>query len=779
MKRNPKSVFLSTVAVFVIGATACSRQDSEPESPIEPVAEAAGSYESETSAPAESVAAPVSDAVAKARNTSAAASNRQWWPNHLDLTVLRQNATANDPQGDEFDYAAAFSSLDLEAVKRDLEAVMTESQDWWPADYGHYGPFFIRMAWHSAGTYRTFDGRGGAAAGQQRFEPLNSWPDNTNLDKAQRLLWPIKQKYGRAISWADLMVLTGNVAMESMGFETLGFAGGRIDAWEPDLVYWGPESEFLADERYEGDRELKSPLAAVQMGLIYVNPEGPNGNPDPLAAAKDIRETFGRMAMNDEETVALIAGGHTFGKAHGARNPKDCLGPEPAAEGVEHQGLGWNNACGAGNAADTITSGLEGAWTSAPVQWTHQYLTNLFNFEWRQTTSPAGAIQWIPTEEAAANLVPDAHDPEKRHAPIMFTTDLSLKFDPAYRAISERFLENPEEFEKAFARAWFKLTHRDMGPRTRYLGSQSPDEVMVWQDPIPDIDHPMVNDQDITQLKVAILASGLSVPELVRTAWSSASTFRDTDMRGGANGGRIRLSPQKDWEANNPAELAKVLTTLETVQSDFNAAQTNGKRVSMSDLIVLGGAAAIEQAAGAAGHSVTVPFTPGRADATASQTDVNSFGVLEPKSDGFRNFSGNTGGRSPAELLIEKADVLTLTVPEMTVLVGGLRALDANTDGVAHGVLTDRPGVLTNDFFVNLLDMSTRWQPTSAGVFEGVDRATGAQRWSATEVDLVFGSNSELRAVAEYYAYADSESQFVEDFVNAWSKVMTLDRFEL
>ncbi len=769
MNLKLKSTLLASAAALSLSLAACSQdQGAEQESPAAPTADTAEDY-----------AAPASTASAPTRGIGEPKANEEWWPEQLDLTVLRQNAASDDPMGDDFDYAEAFARLDLDAVKKDLEAVMTDSQDWWPADFGHYGPFFIRMAWHSAGTYRTFDGRGGAGAGQQRFEPLNSWPDNTNLDKAQRLLWPIKQKYGRSISWADLMILTGNVAMESMGFETLGFAGGRIDAWEPDLVYWGPENEFLADERYSGDRELQRPLAAVQMGLIYVNPEGPNGNPDPLAAAKDIRDTFGRMAMNDEETVALIAGGHTFGKAHGARSPEGCLGPEPAGESVEHQGLGWNNECGTGNAGDTITSGLEGAWTSSPAQWTHQYLTNLFNFEWEQTKSPAGAIQWIPTEEAAAQLVPDAHDPDKRHAPIMFTTDLSLKFDPAYREISQRFLDNPEEFEAAFARAWFKLTHRDMGPRARYLGSHVPDEAMIWQDPIPAVDHPLINAGDIAQLKSAILASGLSVSDLTRAAWASASTFRDTDMRGGANGARLRLAPQKDWEANSPAALANVLETLGRVQEDFNNASVGGKRVSMADLIVLGGAAAIEKAASDAGHSITVPFAPGRMDATMEETDVASFGVLEPMADGFRNYAGETSGRAPSELLVDKADVLTLTAPEMTALVGGMRALNANAGGAAHGVLTDQPGVLTNDFFVNLLDMGTQWKPAADGVYEGVDRATGEQKWTATEVDLIFGSNSELRAIAEAYAYNDAEEAFVNDFVAAWTKVMTLDRFDL
>lgn len=772
MNGNLKPVLLASAALMALGAAACSQQET--------ASETVAAAETQTEAPAAEMqhSKPASSAT-RSGKAGAPNSNQQWWPEQLDLTVLRQNGAVTDPMGGDFDYAEAFASLDLEAVKQDIEAAMTDSQDWWPADFGHYGPFFIRMAWHSAGTYRTFDGRGGAAAGQQRFEPLNSWPDNTNLDKAQRLLWPIKQKYGRNISWADLMVLTGNVAMESMGFETFGFAGGRIDAWEPDLVYWGPENKFLDDERYSGDRELQKPLAAVQMGLIYVNPEGPNGNPDPLAAAKDIRDTFGRMAMNDEETVALIAGGHTFGKAHGARSPEGCLGPEPAGESIEHQGLGWNNECGTGHGADTITSGLEGAWTSSPAQWTHQYLSNLFAFEWKQTRSPAGAIQWIPTDENAGQMVPDAHDPNKFHAPIMFTTDLSLKFDPAYREISERFLENPEEFEDAFARAWFKLTHRDMGPRARYLGSEVPGEALIWQDPIPEVDHALIDAGDIASLKADILNTGLSVSELVRTAWSSASTFRDTDMRGGANGARIRLAPQKDWEGNNPAELAKVLAALEDVQANFNDAQTGGKQVSLADLIVLGGAAGIERAAQNAGHDITVPFTPGRMDASAEETDAASFAVLEPAADGFRNLSGYVYGKSPSEALVDKADVLTLTVPEMTVLVGGLRALDANAGGASHGVLTDTPGALTNDFFVNLLDMGTQWKPAADGVYEGSDRTTGEKKWTATEVDLIFGSNSELRAVAEAYAYANAEDVFVSDFVNAWTKVMTLDRFDL
>ena len=721
--------------------------------------------------------------LAVASNATLAAepkSNQFWWPESIDVSPLRQHSPESNPLGADFDYAKAFSSLDLDAVKKDIEAVMKDSQDWWPADYGHYGPFFIRMAWHSAGTYRVSDGRGGAGGGQQRFEPLNSWPDNANLDKARRLLWPVKQKYGPALSWADLMVLTGNVALESMGFETFGFAGGREDDWEPDLVYWGPENQMLADERYSGDRELERPLGAVQMGLIYVNPEGPNGNPDPLAAAQDIRETFGRMAMNDEETVALIAGGHTFGKAHGAGRPDECIGVEPAANGLEAQGMGWDNKCGSGKGADTITSGLEGAWTATPTVWSMQYLSNLFAFEWEQTRSPGGAIQWIPADGQAANMVPDAHDDTKRHAPIMFTTDLSLKFDPSYREISQRFLDNPEEFELAFAKAWFKLTHRDMGPRARYLGNDVPAEVLSWQDPVPEVDHPLVNAKDIANLKAEILDSGLSIPELVRTAWASAASFRGTDMRGGANGARVRLAPQRDWEVNNPAELDKVLTTLESIQGDFNRAQKGGKKISLADLIVLGGAAAIEQAAENAGQSVQVPFVPGRTDATQEQTDVASFAHLEPTADGFRNYYGEGSMMSPVNMMIDKANLLNLNVPEMTVLVGGLRALDANMGQAQHGVFTKRPGSLSNDFFVNLLDMSTKWMPASAeGVYEGRDRATGELKWTATPVDLMFGSSSELRSVAEVYAEAGGEKKFVNDFVDAWTKVMTLDRFDL
>jgi len=708
-------------------------------------------------------------------------SNQFWWPEQLDLSPLRQHGSESNPLGSDFNYAEEFASLDLAAVKKDIEALMTSSQDWWPADYGHYGPFFIRMAWHSAGVYRVADGRGGAAGGQQRFEPLNSWPDNANLDKARRLLWPVKQKYGSKLSWADLMVLTGNVALESMGFKTFGFAGGREDDWEADLMYWGPEKEFLADERYSGDRKLENPLAAVQMGLIYVNPEGPNGNPDPLLAAQDIRETFGRMAMNDEETVALIAGGHTFGKAHGAASPKGCVGPEPAAADIEEQGFGWTNKCGSGKGVDTITSGLEGAWTFSPAQWTTNYMDNLFGFEWVQTRSPAGAVQWIPADGQASNLVPDAHDPEKRHAPIMMTTDLSLKFDPSYRKISKRFQKNPEEFELAFAKAWFKLTHRDMGPRARYIGAGVPEEALLWQDPVPAVNHELINDADIASLKADILDSGLTIPELVRTAWASAASFRGTDMRGGANGARVSLAPQKDWDANNPKELAKVLKELKGIQKAFNRSQSGDKQVSLADLIVLGGAAAIEKAAKDAGHDVQVAFAPGRADATQAQTDVQSFAVLEPTADGFRNYFGDGNYRSPAEMLVEKANMLTLTVPEMTVLVGGMRALNANAEGAEHGVFTDQPGALSNDFFVNLLSMSTQWSKSSKadGIYEGRDRATGEVKWTATPVDLIFGSHSELRAVAEVYAANDGEEKFVHDFVDAWTKIMRLDRFDL
>ena len=708
-------------------------------------------------------------------------SNQFWWPDQIDLTPLRQNSAESNPMGDDFNYAAAFAALDLDEVKQDIAAIMTDSQPWWPADYGHYGPFFVRMAWHSAGTYRTLDGRGGAAGGQMRFDPLNSWPDNGNLDKARRLLWPVKQKYGRNLSWADLMVLTGNVAMESMGFKTFGFAGGREDDWEAELVNWGPESEWLEDARYSGDRELAKPLGAVQMGLIYVNPEGPNGNPDPLLAAKDIRETFGRMAMNDEETVALIAGGHTFGKAHGAASPADCVGPEPGAAAVEEQGFGWTNSCGSGNAGDTITSGLEGAWTTTPVEWSMNFLQNLFAFDWVQTRSPAGATQWIPDNPAAANIVPDAHDSSQRHAPIMLTTDLSLKFDPAYREISERFLENPEEFELAFAKAWFKLTHRDMGPRARYVGSEVPDEVMIWQDPIPAVNHELVDEDDVRTLKNEILGSGLTIPELVRTAWASASTYRNSDMRGGANGARLQLAPQRSWSVNNPDELDKVLNRLERIRNDFNSRQRGNKHVSMADMIVIGGAAAVARAAREAGHDIDVPFLPGRMDATQEQTDVDSFAVLRPTADGFRNYFGEGNYRSPADMLVDKASMLTLTVPEMTVLVGGMRALGANAGDSDHGIFTDRPGTLSNDFFVNLLDMSTEWAKSSSaeGIYEGRDRASGDLKWTATPVDLLFGSHAELRAVSEVYAETGSEAKFINDFVAAWTKVMNLDRFDV
>ncbi|MEM8497543.1 MAG: catalase/peroxidase HPI [Pseudomonadota bacterium] len=706
-------------------------------------------------------------------------SNQFWWPNQLDLAPLRQHSGESNPLGSDFNYADEFQTIDLDALKADIEQLMTSSQDWWPADYGHYGPFFIRMAWHSAGVYRVADGRGGAAGGQQRFEPLNSWPDNGNLDKARRLLWPIKQKYGKSISWADLMVLTGNVALESMGFETFGFAGGREDDWEADLVYWGPENEFLADERYTGDRKLEKPLAAVQMGLIYVNPEGPNGNLDPLDAARDIRETFGRMAMNDEETVALIAGGHTFGKGHGAR-PADCVGPEPAAAGIEEQGFGWTNKCGTGKGADTVTSGLEGAWSANPIAWTSQYLDNLFAFEWVQSKTPAGATVWIPADGQASNLVPDAHDSSKRHAPVMYTTDLSLKFDPSYKEISQRFQQDPKEFALAFAKAWFKLTHRDMGPRSRYLGEDVPSEELIWQDPIPAVEHDLVSSRDIKKLKASVLESGLSVSELVRTAWGSAASFRSTDMRGGANGARIRLAPQKDWQANNPAELSKVLSTLQGIQRDFND-NSRKRKISMADLIVLAGNSAVEKAAADAGQALELSFEPGRADATQAQTDAASFAVLEPTADGFRNYYSDSASHSPAKMLIDKANTLNLSIPEMTVLIGGLRSLNANANGASHGVFTDSPGTLSNDFFVNLLDMATRWTKsgTDEGTYVGLDRASGAEKWTATPVDLMFGSHSELRAVAEVYASDDAEQKFVNDFAQAWNKVMRLDRFDL
>lgn len=707
--------------------------------------------------------------------------NQFWWPEKLNLSPLRQNAIESNPYGSDYHYAEAFKTLDLDAVKKDIKALMTESQDWWPADYGHYGPFFIRMAWHSAGVYRIFDGRGGAAGGQQRFEPLNSWPDNVSLDKARRLLWPIKQKYGSKLSWGDLMVLTGNVALESMGFKTFGFAGGREDDWEAEMVNWGSEKAWLDSKRRNEKGELAKPMGATQMGLIYVNPEGPNGVPDPLASAKEIRDTFGRMAMNDEETVALIAGGHTFGKAHGAHDPAKCVGADPAAAGIEEQGLGWKNKCGKGHSEDTVTSGLEGAWSSNPTKWTMEYLTWLYTFDWVQTKSPAGHIQWTPADDKAANLVPDAHLPDKRHAPIMFTSDIALKEDPIYREITTRFLKNPKEFELAFAKAWFKLTHRDMGPKARYLGADVPAETLIWQDPIPALDHPLIDNADIKALGNKILASGLTVPELVRTAWASASSFRDTDMRGGANGARIRLEPMMNWQANNPKELAKVLAKLEKVQKDFNGSLKGGKKVSLADVIVLGGSVAVEKAAKEAGVVISVPFTPGRMDATQAQTDVNSFAVLEPAADGFRNYYSKDSSLSPAEMLIERANMLNLTVPEMTVLVGGLRALDANSAGVKHGVFTDKPGVLSNDFFVNLLDMSTKWSKSAKqeGIYEGQDRKSGKLKWTATPVDLIFGSHSELRAVAEVYGAQDGQDRFVQDFVKAWNKVMNADRFDI
>ena len=709
-------------------------------------------------------------------------SNRDWWPNQLKLNILRQNSSKSDPMGKAFDYAKEFKSLNLDAIKKDIFDLMTTSQDWWPADYGHYGPLFIRMAWHSAGTYRIADGRGGAGSGTQRFAPLNSWPDNENLDKARLLLWPIKKKYGKKISWADLMILAGNCALESMGFKTFGFAGGREDVWEPEQdIYWGSETEWKGDKRYTGDRELENPLGAVQMGLIYVNPEGPNGNPDPVAAARDIRETFGRMAMNDEETVALIAGGHSFGKTHGAVDPDKYVGKEPAAAGIEEQSLGWKNTYGTGNAGDTFTSGLEGTWTTTPTKWSNNFFENLFGYEWELTKSPAGAHQWKPTGGEGEGTVPDAHDSSKSHTPIMLTTDISLREDPAYEKISRRFFENPDEFADAFARAWFKLTHRDMGPIARYLGPEVPKEELIWQDPIPTVTHSLIDDQDIVSLKSKILASGLTVSQLVFTAWASASTFRGSDKRGGANGGRIRLAPQKDWEVNNPAELSKVLETLEGIQNEFNNTQTDGKLVSLADLIVLGGSAGIEKAAKNAGHDVKVPFTPGRADASQEQTDAESFSVLEPTADGFRNYLKVQHTLSAEVLLVDRAQLLTLTAPEMTVLVGGMRILNTNFDKSNHGVFTNDSKALTNDFFVNLLDLGTTWKATSEDehVFEGRDRTTDDLKWTGTRVDLIFGSNSELRALAEVYACEDSQEQFVQDFVAAWSKVMNLDRFDL
>jgi len=718
---------------------------------------------------------------ARKQAVASAQTNASWWPNQLNLKILHQHSQLSNPMGEGFNYAKEFKSLDLHAVIKDLHALMTSSQEWWPADYGHYGPFFIRMAWHSAGTYRIADGRGGAGNGTQRFAPLNSWPDNVSLDKARRLLWPIKQKYGRKISWADLMILAGNVALDSMGLKTFGFAGGREDVWEPDEdIYWGSETKWLGDERYKGDRQLDNPLGAVQMGLIYVNPEGPNGKPDPVAAARDIRETFARMAMNDEETVALIAGGHTFGKAHGAADPVKYVGREPEGAGIEEQGFGWSNSFGSGKGVDAISSGLEGAWTTNPVKWDNNYFENLFAHEWELTKSPAGAAQWTPKNGAAAGTVPDAHDPKKKHAPIMFTTDLSLRIDPSYEKISRRFLENPDEFADAFAKAWYKLTHRDMGPLARYLGPLVPKEHLLWQDPIPAVDHPLIDAKDITALSAKILASGLSISQLVTTAWASAATFRGGDKRGGANGARMRLAPQKDWEVNQPAELAKVLQTLERIQMEFNGAGGK-KKVSLADLIVLGGCAAVSEAARKAGHDVEVPFAPGRTDASQEQTDVDSFAPLEPTADGFRNYIRKGQEGSAAELLVDRANLLTLTAPEMTVLIGGLRALNANYGQTDYGVFTKRPGTLTNDFFVNLLDMNTKWQKSDApgGLLEGHDRATGEHKWTATVVDLVFGSNSQLRALAEFYASGDSQKKFVHDFVAAWSKVMNLDRFDL
>ena len=723
-----------------------------------------------------------------------AATNADWWPNQLNLKILHQHSSLSDPMEKEFNYAEEFKSLDLNAVIKDLHALMTDSQDWWPADFGHYGPLFIRMAWHSAGTYRIGDGRGGAGSGEQRFAPLNSWPDNVNLDKARRLLWPIKQKYGRKISWADLMILAGNVALESMGFKTFGFGGGREDVWEAgEDIYWGPEGKWLADERYSGDRDLANPLAAVQMGLIYVNPEGPNGNPDPLAAARDIRETFARMAMNDEETVALIAGGHSFGKTHGAGDPSKYLGPEPEAAPIEQQGLGWKNTYGSGNGDYAIGSGLEVIWTTTPTKWSNNFFTNLFSYEWELTKSPAGAHQWTPKNGAGAGTVPDPHDPSKRRAPSMLTTDLALRFDPAYEKISRRFYEHPDQLADAFARAWFKLTHRDMGPIARYLGPLVPKEPQIWQDPVPGVDHKLIGEQDIAALKAKILKSGLSISQLVTTAWASAASFRGSDKRGGANGARIRLAPQKDWEVNQPAELAKVLKKLEAIQKEFNGAGSNGnksngnkarnkgKQISLADLIVLGGCAAVEEAAKRAGHKVKVPFSPGRTDASQKQTDVHSFAVMEPIADGFRNYLRSGQILSAEELLVDRAQLLTLTAPEMTVLIGGLRALNANFGHSKHGIFTNRPETLTNDFFVNLLDMNTKWEPspTSEGVYEGRDRATGKIKWTGTRVDLVFGSNSQLRAIAEVYASDDSTKAFVKDFVAAWNKVMNLDRYDL
>ncbi|MGK2871822.1 MAG: catalase/peroxidase HPI [Alphaproteobacteria bacterium] len=725
---------------------------------------------------------PFSGGARKNTVSGGAPTNADWWPNQLNLKILHQHSSLSNPMNETFNYADQFKSLDLSAVIKDLHVLMTDSQNWWPADYGHYGSFFIRMAWHSAGTYRIADGRGGAGSGTQRFAPLNSWPDNGNLDKARRLLWPIKQKYGRKLSWADLIILTGNVALDSMGFKTIGFAGGREDVWEPDdAIYWGSEGTWLADERYSGDRDLENPLAAVQMGLIYVNPEGPNGNPDPIASARDIRETFARMAMNDEETVALVAGGHTFGKCHGAADPSKYVGREPEGADIEEQGLGWKNTFGSGKGVHTITSGLEGAWTPTPTKWDNSYFDTLFGYEWELTKSPAGAHQWTPKDASAAGTVPDAHDPSKRHAPMMTTADLALRMDPAYEKISRHFHNNPQQFTDAFAKAWYKLTHRDMGPLSRYLGHLVPKESQLWQDPIPAVNHALVAEQDITALKTKILASGLSISQLVTTAWASAATFRGSDKRGGANGARIRLAPQKDWEANQPAELTKVLQKLEVVQKDFNGAQSGGKKISLADLIVLGGCTAVEAAAKKAGHDVKVAFSPGRMDASQEQTDVDSFAVLEPFADGFRNYVRKGHEGTATEMLLDKAQLMSLTAPEITVLIGGMRVLNTNFGQSSHGVFTNRTEALTNDFFVNLLDMSTKWQKSAAseGVFEGSDRATGELKWTGTSVDLIFGSNSQLRALAEVYACNDSQQTFVRDFVTAWSKVMNLDRFDL
>jgi catalase-peroxidase len=773
MMRSVKKAMLTAVTACAVtgcaGAVAAPPASPAP-GPTGPAVAPAGTApakaEAKAEAPKDSARGPIS--------------NQFWWPERLDLSALRQQGAESDPMGKDFKYGEAFKKVDLKALKKDIEQVLKVSQPWWPADYGHYGPFFIRMAWHSAGTYRISDGRGGAGGGQQRFEPLNSWPDNANLDKARRLLWPIKQKYGKSVSWADLMVLAGNVSLESMGFKTYGFAGGRRDQWEADMVYWGPEKKFLANERHGADGKLVAPLGAVQMGLIYVNPEGPNGNPDPVASAKSIRDAFGQMAMDDEETVALIAGGHSFGKGHGAADPSKCIGAAPAGASVEQQGFGWSNSCGTGAGKDAITSGLEGAWTSTPTRFSMDYLANLFKFEWVQTKSPAGATQWIPKDGKGAGSVPDAHDASKSHAPIMFTTDLALRFDPSYEKISQRFLKNPKEFELAFAKAWFKLTHRDMGPRARYLGAEVPQDALPWQDPIPVVKYKAVRDADIKDLKKKILASGLTSGELVRTAWASAATFRGTDKRGGANGARVRLAPQKDWAVNNPEELSKVLKSLEVIQTDFNK-RGDGIKVSLADLVVLGGSAGVEQAAKAAGLDVTVPFTAGRADATQEQTDVASFAVIEPKADAFRNHYIAGNRLSPLEMLVERANLLTLTVPEMTALLGGMRVLDANTGRSKNGVFTSRAGTLSNDFFVNLLDMSTKWQksPSNEGLYEGVDRTTGKAKWTATPVDLIFGSHSELRAIAEVYAAADGKQKFTQDFVKAWTKVMMLDRFDV